>query len=170
MRPLGGLLLAAITGLAAGYLLRRWVTVRGATGKPDARQSNRQGLRDRSSERSQTGIEWRVARGTGSHPAKSDVREASSPERRAEPDPEALSAGKAGPDRIGFDLEQLRSGAAAYEPLIEHLTYIQVKRGEQESLIFVRRRDLDTLAALTGMSKEDFVEQFQQLGVMISQN
>ncbi|MGI8426238.1 MAG: hypothetical protein ACR2FO_04000 [Actinomycetota bacterium] len=91
-------------------------------------------------------------------------------ERRADPDPKALAVRTAGLDRIGFDLERLRQKSSDYKPLVEHLSFIQVKRGEQESLMFVRSRDLDSLAALTGMSKEAFVEEFQQMGVLVSMN
>lgn len=103
-------------------------------------------------------------------PRAADDGRVAKQERRSDPDPQALAAAEAGSDRIGFDLEQLKGAAGEFEPLVEHLTYIQVKRGEQQSLIFVRKRDLDTLAALTGKSKEDFVEEFQQLGVMLSMN
>lgn len=93
-------------------------------------------------------------------------------ERRAEPDPEALEAlgnGEAG--RVGLDLELLkRMKEATHEPLIEYLTYIQVQRGENQSLVFVRQRDLDALATLAGESRESFVDQFQQLGVLLSMN
>lgn len=93
-------------------------------------------------------------------------------ERRAEPDPEALEAlgnGEAG--RVGLNLELLkRMKEATHEPLIEYLTYIQVQRGENQSLVFVRQRDLDALATLAGESRESFVDQFQQLGVLLSMN
>jgi len=91
-------------------------------------------------------------------------------ERRAEPDPGALATRSAGQDRIGFDLDRLRENSSDFKPLVEHLSFIQVKRGEKESLMFVRSRDLDSLAALTGMSKEAFVEEFQQMGVLVSMN
>jgi len=93
-----------------------------------------------------------------------------SEERRSEPDPEALAESVAPTDRIGFDLERLRHRYPQYEPLVEHLSYIQVKRGESETLLFVRRRDLDALAALTGLSKDSFVEEFKEMGVLLSMN
>lgn len=91
-------------------------------------------------------------------------------ERRADPDTDALASATEG-DRIGVDLEKLRNiQSAAYKPLVEYLSYIQVQRGENQSLVFVRRRDLDSLAALTGGSKDEFVEEFKQLGVLLSMN
>ena len=93
-------------------------------------------------------------------------------ERRAEPDPIALAAAKSGQvPRPGLDLERLKAlPSASYQPLTEYLTYIQVKRGETESLVFVRASDIDALAALTGESKENFVKEFKRLGVLISMN
>ena len=92
-------------------------------------------------------------------------------ERRAEPDPEALAAAPSPPSPVGFDLDRLRElPSSAYKPLTEYLTYIQVKRGENQSLIFVRQRDLEALAAMTGESKENFVNEFKRLGVLLSMN
>lgn len=93
-------------------------------------------------------------------------------ERRAEPDPVALAAAASGSaPRPGLDLERLKAlPSASYQPLTEYLTYIQVKRGETESLVFVRASDIDALAALTGESKENFVKEFKRLGVLISMN
>jgi hypothetical protein len=93
-------------------------------------------------------------------------------ERRADPDPVALAAAKSGQvARPGLDLERLKAlPSASYQPLTEYLTYIQVKRGETESLVFVRASDIDALAALTGESKENFVKEFKRLGVLISMN
>ncbi|MDQ4149290.1 MAG: hypothetical protein M3164_04765 [Actinomycetota bacterium] len=92
-------------------------------------------------------------------------------ERRSEPDPEALAAAADPPARVGLDLERLKElPSADYKPLTEYLTYIQVKRGETQSLIFVRQRDLETLAEMTGESKENFVKEFKRLGVLLSMN
>lgn len=92
-------------------------------------------------------------------------------ERRAVPDPEALTTRPAG-GRVGLNLDRLRSmQSQEYKPLVEYLSYIQVQRGENEqSLVFVRSRDLDSLAALTGGSKDNLVEDFKQLGVLLSMN
>jgi hypothetical protein len=92
-------------------------------------------------------------------------------ERRAEPDPEALAAAVRPPRPIGLDLDRLKElPSSAYKPLTEYLTYIQVKRGENQSLVFVRQRDLEALAAMTGESKENFVKEFKRLGVLLSMN
>ena len=93
-------------------------------------------------------------------------------ERRAEPDPVALAAANAADrPRPGLDLERLKAlPSASYQPLTEYLTYIQVKRGETESLVFVRASDIDALAAMTGESRENFVKEFKRLGVLISMN
>lgn len=93
-------------------------------------------------------------------------------ERRATPDPEAL-AQAANPRiaRPSLDLDRLKSlPSAQYQPLTEYLSYIQVKRGETESLVFVRQSDIDALAAMTGESRESFVKEFKRLGVLISMN
>jgi hypothetical protein len=95
-------------------------------------------------------------------------------ERRAQPDPDALrKAAVASPTnhRPGLDLERLKSlPSSAYQPLTEYLSYIQVKRGETESLVFVRESDIDALAKMTGESRENFVKEFKRLGVLISMN
>lgn len=93
-------------------------------------------------------------------------------ERRSEPDREALEALAQGDvERVGVNLERLREiGTGSFEPLIEYLTYIQVKRGDTESLVFVRRRDLDAMAAMAATDKDQFVEEFQKLGVLLSMN
>jgi hypothetical protein len=93
-------------------------------------------------------------------------------ERRSLPDREALEALATGSgEKVGVDLERLKElESGGFEPLIEYLTYIQVKRGDQESLVFVRRRDLDAMAALASTDKEQFVDEFQKLGVLLSMN
>ena len=92
-------------------------------------------------------------------------------ERRAQPDPEALKAAADANGRVGLDLDRLKNlEQSAYKPLVEYLTYIQVQRGDAQSLVFVRQRDIDSLAELTGESKDSFVEEFKQLGVLLSMN
>jgi hypothetical protein len=91
-------------------------------------------------------------------------------DRRAEADPEALQAMTNG-KRIALDVEQLKlMNPEAYEPLVEYLTYIQVQRGEKQSLVFVRERDIDELAKMADEPKEKFMEKFEQLGVLLSMN
>lgn len=93
-------------------------------------------------------------------------------ERRADPDPEALAqASNPQVPRPGLDLERLKSlPSAQYQPLTEYLSYIQVKRGETESLVFVRQSDIDALADMTGESRDNFLKEFKRLGVLISMN
>lgn len=91
-------------------------------------------------------------------------------ERRSEPDPEALQNAENG-GRVGLDLDRLKGlPSAEYKPLVEYLTYIQTQRGEERSLVFVRQRDIDSLADLTGESRENLLEEFKQLGVLLSMN
>lgn len=107
-----------------------------------------------------------------------DARRASTPstasaqERRARSDPEALQALIEGnPSRVGFDLGRLAElKESNYKPLMEYLQYIQVQRGDSDTLVFVRMRDLDELAALSGHGREEFVQEFKKLGVMLSMN
>jgi hypothetical protein len=93
-------------------------------------------------------------------------------ERRARSDPEALQVLAEGPSsRFGLDLERLKDlEGANHKPLMEYLGYIQVQRGGNESLLFVRQRDLDELARLNGTTREDFVKQFKRLGILLSMN
>lgn len=94
------------------------------------------------------------------------------PDRRSDPDPQALEALSSGEvERVALNVEQLKQmNPEAYEPLVEYLTYIQIQRGENQSLVFVRQRDLDELAEMVGEPREEFVEKFEQLGVLLSMN
>ncbi len=94
------------------------------------------------------------------------------PERRARSHPEALQVLADGPvSRFGLDLDRLKElEGANHKPLMEYLGYIQVQRGGNESLLFVRQRDLDELARLVGQTREDFVKQFKRLGILLSMN
>src|ERR1700704_4667358 len=85
-------------------------------------------------------------------------------ERRSRSDPEALRALMEGSaSRVGLDLERLKElKTANYKPLMEYLGYIQVQRGGNETLLFVRMKDLDELADLAGQSREEFVKQFKK--------
>ena len=109
---------------------------------------------------------WRQSRET---PAE-DILGTEITERRAAPDPEALENAANG-GRVGLDLDRLKGlPSSSYQPLVEYLTYIQTQRGEERSLVFVRQKDLDSLADLTGDSKENLLEDFKQLGVLLSMN
>lgn len=93
-------------------------------------------------------------------------------ERRSRSDPEALQALAEGTvTRVGLDLDRLKElKSANYKPLMEYLGYIQVQRGGNETLLFVRMKDLDQLADLAGQSRDEFVKQFRRLGVLLSMN
>src|SRR4030081_877787 len=93
-------------------------------------------------------------------------------ERRSRSDPEALRALVEGSaSRVGLDLERLKElKSANFKPLMEYLGYIQVQRGGNETLLFVRMKDLDELADLAGQSRDEFVKQFKKLGVLLSMN
>ena len=93
-------------------------------------------------------------------------------ERRARSDPEALQALVEGTaSRVGLDLARLKElKSVNYKPLMEYLGYIQVQRGGNETLLFVRRKDLDEMADLAGESRDDLVKQFKRLGVLLSMN
>ena len=71
-------------------------------------------------------------------------------ERRSQSDPESLKALVEGSSlRVGLDLERLKElKSANYKPLMEYLRYIQVQRGGDETLLFVRMKDLDEMAVL----------------------
>lgn len=94
-------------------------------------------------------------------------------ERRSEADPDSLKAMSSGNiDRIGLNVGRLKElESNNYKPLVQYLTAIQVKRGEMgETLLFVRQRDLEALAELSGDSPEGFKEQFRELGILMSMN
>lgn len=141
MKRLRGFLVFALAGTALWAVLRTLMAIRNST--------------------------------TTSSSAQPESLKESLPERRSEPDPAALSAMTSGSgDRIGLDLERLRQiEESQHKPVVQYLTAIQVKRGELgESLLFVRQRDLDALAELSGDSPEGFVEQFRELGIIMSMN
>ncbi|HEU5002085.1 MAG TPA: hypothetical protein VFW71_04825 [Actinomycetota bacterium] len=93
-------------------------------------------------------------------------------ERRSDPDREALRGLIDGATaRVGLDLERLRKlEEANYHPLVEYLEYIQMQRGDTETLVFVRQRDVDKLAVLAGEPREDFLKRFSRLGIVLSMN
>ena len=93
-------------------------------------------------------------------------------ERRSRSDPEALQALVDGTaSRVGLDLGRLKElKSVNYKPLMEYLGYIQVQRGGNETLLFVRMKDLDEMADLAGESRDELVKQFKKLGVLLSMN
>jgi hypothetical protein len=93
-------------------------------------------------------------------------------ERRSRSDPEALQALVDGTaSRVGLDLSRLKElKSVNYKPLMEYLGYIQVQRGGNETLLFVRMKDLDEMADLAGESRDELVKQFKKLGVLLSMN
>jgi len=93
-------------------------------------------------------------------------------ERRSRSDPEALQALVDGTaSRVGLDLGRLKElKSVNYKPLMEYLGYIQVQRGGNETLLFVRLKDLDEMADLAGESRDELVKQFKKLGVLLSMN
>jgi hypothetical protein len=93
-------------------------------------------------------------------------------ERRSRSDPEALQAMVDGSaSRVGLDLGRLKElKSVNYKPLMEYLGYIQVQRGEHETLLFVRMKDLDEMADLAGESRDELIKQFKKLGVLLSMN
>lgn len=97
--------------------------------------------------------------------------EAAPTERRETPDPVALSSQIS--EKFAIDTAKLlsRFKEGAYLPLSEYLTAIRVKRGERdEGLLFVRRNDVDALAALAGTTQEEFLNNFRNLGIVVSLN
>jgi hypothetical protein len=93
-------------------------------------------------------------------------------ERRSRSDPEAMQALVDGTaSRVGLDLSRLKElKSVNYKPLMEYLGYIQVQRGGNETLLFVRMKDLDEMADLAGESRDELVKQFKKLGVLLSMN
>jgi hypothetical protein len=93
-------------------------------------------------------------------------------ERRSRSDPESLQAMVDGTaSRVGLDLGRLQElKSVNYKPLMEYLGYIQVQRGENETLLFVRMKDLDEMADLAGQSRDELLKQFKKLGVLLSMN
>lgn len=110
-----------------------------------------------------------ATRSRGARTAEPDVPFA---ERRAAPDPEALAEMTQGDrDRIGFDLGKLAELEENYHPVVQYLTAIQLKRGEEgETLLFVRKRDLESISELAGDSPETMVDHFRELGILMSMN
>ncbi|MFT5222919.1 MAG: hypothetical protein ACI867_001229 [Glaciecola sp.] len=71
---------------------------------------------------------------------------------------------------VGLDLARLRTVSEHLEPLVQYLTYIQSRRGQDSSLLFVRYDDIDAMAELDGEPGPELLERLDQLGVVISAN
>ena len=71
-------------------------------------------------------------------------------------------------DTIAMDLERAR--AHHVEPVVEFLTYVQSRRGEDSHLMFVRIDDLDAMAEAADEPVDDFLDRLDQLGVVVSHN
>lgn len=72
-------------------------------------------------------------------------------------------------DALGVDVAALRD-TRSHEPVVQYLTYLQTRRGEDGHLMFVRHDDLDALAGREGLPVETFLERLEQLGVVVSNN
>lgn len=72
--------------------------------------------------------------------------------------------------RSSVQLNLARAQEEGVEPVVEFLTYLQEKRGEQSHLLFVRYADLDAIAAREGSDVDQFLSRLDQLGVVVSQN
>lgn len=70
---------------------------------------------------------------------------------------------------VCFDLSRLRPDDDL-APVVEYLTAIQQRRGEAESLLFVRSSDIDELAEVDGRPVPALLERLDQLGVVVSSN
>lgn len=71
---------------------------------------------------------------------------------------------------VALDLDRLR-GQDGLEPVVQYLTYIQSRRGSDRShLLFVREGDFDAMAQIEGRPVPEFLEQLEQLGVVVSNN
>lgn len=70
---------------------------------------------------------------------------------------------------FGLDVGELRAHGGL-EPVVQHLTYIQSRRGDPSALLFVRYEDLDAMAQIGGELVPEFLERLDQLGVVVSTN
>ncbi len=71
---------------------------------------------------------------------------------------------------VGFDLSRLGGGENSLEPVVQYLTYIQSRRGQDSSLLFIRYDDIDAMAELDGEPSEELLARLDQLGVVVSAN
>ena len=99
----------------------------------------------------------------------SEVEPSQTRERDRRPGDEGYEATRRGSGGLALDVERLKADPE-FTPAVEYLTYIQVQRGVQEHLLFVRDQDVEAIAALEGQAVPEFVERLQRLGVIISRN
>lgn len=92
-------------------------------------------------------------------------------ERRSEPNQAALRA-LGSTKKLAVDMNRLNDlPQAKFKPLIEYLMGIQVqRRGESQSLMFVRSDELSLIASLAGETTDDVLTGFEELGVVLSTN
>ncbi len=83
---------------------------------------------------------------------------------------EGDAGGRGRQGSVGFDLNRLDGGENSLEPVVQYLTYIQSRRGEDSSLLFIRYDDIDAMAELDGEPSEDLLKRLDQLGVVVSAN
>lgn len=69
---------------------------------------------------------------------------------------------------VTMDLDRARSHHV--EPVVEFLTYVQTRRGDESHLLFVRNADLDAMAAAADEPVDRFLDRLDQLGVVVSTN
>ena len=74
--------------------------------------------------------------------------------------------GRGGTVRIDVD----RARAHHVEPVVEFLTYVQRRRGDEGHLLFVRTEDLDAMAEASDEPVDRFLSRLDQLGVVVSHN
>lgn len=104
------------------------------------------------------------------------IDEASTPGTSPSPSPPATvrvvrtgdPSGRGLGDTIAMDLERAR--AHHVEPVVEFLTYVQSRRGQQSHLLFVRIDDIDAMAEAADEPVDDFLDRLDQLGVVVSHN
>ncbi len=71
---------------------------------------------------------------------------------------------------VGLDVARLQSMRNSLEPVVQYLTYIQSRRGDDSSLLFVRYDDIDAMAELDGEPSQELLDRLDQLGVVVSSN
>ncbi len=163
-RPVLLSLLAAAAGAVAGAAAMRWNASRDHLAEDLWGEAEAQGwappaprIADEDGDAEPTPTELRrLAR------EKADAVAAA----RRQGDPE--ERGRTG--SVGFDLGRLQANGQDLEPVVQYLTYIQSRRGDDSSLLFIRYDDIDAMAELDGEPSEELLERLDQLGVVVSAN